>query len=64
MMKLNEIYNEFSVGSEGFVRAVETHCGFCISREEIERIALIAPTAEDFQNVFDNVTSWTDANNV
>ena len=48
-MTLNEIYNEYTIGSEGFVLAVESNCGFEISREEIERLAAISPTAEDFQ---------------
>ena len=48
-MTLNEIYNEYTIGSEGFVLAVESNCGFEISREEIERLAAISPTAEDLQ---------------
>ena len=48
-MTLNEIYATYTIGSEGFVRAVEDNCGFEISREEIERLAAISPTAEDFQ---------------
>ena len=62
-MTLEEIYNTFSVGSEGFIRAVETHRGLEISREEIERIAEVAPTADDFMNVYENSDAWTDANN-
>ena len=48
-MTLNEIYATYTIGSEGLVRAGEDNCGFEISREEIERIASISPTAEDFQ---------------
>ena len=48
-MTLNEIYATYTIGSEGFIRAVEDNCGFEISREEIERLAAISPTAEDFQ---------------
>jgi hypothetical protein len=63
-MTLNEIYSEFTPGSKGFARAVETRCaGFDLSREEIERIAGKAKTAEEFQNVWENKDWWTDANN-
>ena len=62
-MTLNEIYNTFSIGSAGFVDAVATHQGFGISNSEIERIAEVSPTAEDFQNTWENEVFWTDENN-
>ena len=62
-MTLNEIYKTFSVGSAGFVDAVATYQGFGISNSEIERIAEVSPTAEDFQNTWENEDFWTDENN-
>lgn len=62
-MTIEQIYNDYSAGSQGFVIAVETHCGYGISRTEIERIAGIAKTASEFQSVWENDDSWTDENN-
>ncbi|NHN93849.1 hypothetical protein [Acetobacter sicerae] len=62
-MTLNEIYSTFTVGSEGFVSAVEANCGFEISRTEIERISAVAPTAEAFESVWENSSAWTDESN-
>ncbi len=63
-MKLTEIYQQFTVGSNGFCIAVETHCGFGISRAEIMRIAELADDADAFQRIWKGDDSWTDANNV
>lgn len=62
-MTLEQIYNEMNRGSHGFCKAIETHCGFNISVEEIERIAQRARTAAEFQEIWENDDSWTDANN-
>lgn len=62
-MTLAQIYNDYTVGSAGFCAAVETHCGYNISREEIGRIAAQAKTDEEFQNIWENDDSWTDAAN-
>ena len=62
-MTLEQIYSDFTPGSPGFCIAVETHCGFQTSREETARIAAKAKTAADFQSVWENDDSWTDANN-
>lgn len=62
-MTLDQIYAEFTVGSQGFCIAVETHCWFGISRAEIARIAERAATAEEFQAIWENDDSWTDENN-
>ena len=62
-MNIETIYQEYKAGSHGFVQAVETRCGFNISRNEIERIASKAETPEDFENVWSNETWWTDAEN-
>lgn len=60
-MTLAQIYTEYTRGSQGFCIAVETHCGFCISRDEIQRIAERAETPEQFQAIWDNEDWWTDA---
>lgn len=62
-MTINEIYETYTVASQGFCVAVETHCGYQISRNEIARIASKAATADEFQNIWENEDWWTDANN-
>ena len=62
-MNLEQIYAQFSAGSRGFVQAVQSHCGFCASDAEIERIADVAADAADFQRIWENDDSWTDDNN-
>lgn len=62
-MTIAEIYAEYTAGSTGFVIAVETHCGYDISRTEIARIAEAAKTAEEFERVWENEDWWTDENN-
>lgn len=52
-MTLTQIYATYNIGSKGFCNAVDTHCGFCISMEEIKRIALLANTAEEFQMIWE-----------
>ena len=61
-MKLKDIYDEYQVGSQGFCIAVETHCGYEISRPEIERIAVQAPTPDDFQRTWEDKDWWVDEN--
>jgi len=43
-----------------FCRAVETHCGYGISRSEIYRIAERAKTAEDFGRTWNHEDGWQD----
>lgn len=62
-MTINEIYNEYNVGSAGFIAAVQTHCGLGISDEEIERIAARAKSGAEFMKIWENTDWWTDANN-
>jgi hypothetical protein len=62
-MTLEEIYSAFTAGSPGFVQAVQTHCGFCASDEEIERIGDAADDADEFQRIWTNKNWWTDENN-
>ena len=61
-MTIQEIYAKFMPGSQGFVKAVETHCGYCASATEIERIAAKASDAAEFQTIWENDDSWTDEN--
>ena len=62
-MTIEQIYSDYTVGSQGFCIAIETHCGFGISRTEIARIAARASDAEQFQSIWENDDSWTDENN-
>lgn len=62
-MTLEDIYNEFTRGSNGFVKAVQTWGKMDLSNEEIERIAAKAETADEFHRIWENDDSWTDANN-
>ena len=60
MTDLDDIYREYTPGSTGFCIAVETHCGFAISREETARIATKAGTPEEFHRIWANDDWWTD----
>ena len=62
-MTLQEVYAKFTIGSQGFVRAVSDNCGYNASNSEIERIAAVAPTSEKFQSVWENDDCWTDEKN-
>lgn len=62
-MSLNQIYAEFTPGSQGFCIAVETNCGFNTSRDETARIASRAQTAEQFEQIWSDEDWWTDENN-
>ena len=62
-MTIEEIYAAFTAGSHGFIQAVQSHCGFCASDTEVERIAAKAKDAAEFQSIWENDDSWTDANN-
>lgn len=48
---IESIYEEFTAGSTGFIRAV-SEMGYETDNEVIEAIAEIAPTAADFQRVW------------
>jgi hypothetical protein len=60
MPNLNTIYNEFTIGSDGMIRAIQTHCGFNISNAEIERILQRAKTASEFEHLWENTDWWSD----
>lgn len=62
-MTINEIYAAYTTGSNGFIKAVQTHCGFDCSDDEIRRIAEHAENADQFQKIWENEDWWTDANN-
>lgn len=62
-MTFEQIAKEYSWNSTGFAIAVETHLGYGISREEIERIASKAATPAEFHSIWENEDFWTDANN-
>jgi hypothetical protein len=62
-MTLENIYAEYTQSSAGFAIAVETHCGFNISRDEIKRIAEKASDASSFRSIWENDDWWTDGNN-
>lgn len=56
--ELSEIYQQFTRGSEGFCRAVESQCGFDLTREQIRAIAKRAKNAEEFHSIWANEDRW------
>jgi len=60
---LNEAYEVYTPGSQGLCAHVETHCGYEISRTEIERIAERAATPAQFAAIWADEDWWTDENN-
>lgn len=62
-MTIEQIYVLFTAGSKGFVKAMQTDCGFECSATEIERIAAKATNAVEFQRIWENDDTWTDSNN-
>jgi hypothetical protein len=59
-MDLQEIYEEFTAGSQGFVKAVQTWAGIDASNEEIERISSCAKSADEFYSIWENEAWWKD----
>lgn len=59
-MTLEEIFREFTPGSVGFIKAVQTHCGMDISDSEIARLASECPTWWAFEDAWENETWWMD----
>jgi hypothetical protein len=59
-MDLQEIYEDLTPGSQGFVKAVQTWGGIDASNEEIERIASRAKNADEFQDIWENEAWWKD----
>ena len=62
-MTIEQIYDNYTPGSQGFCIAVETYCGFQTSRTETARIAAKARDAAAFLSIWENDDSWTDKNN-
>lgn len=60
MTNLNTIYDEFTIGSDGMIRAIQTHCGFDISDVECARILHWAKTASEFERLYENADWWRD----
>ena len=60
MKDLNQIANEYKWGSRGFIIAIETYCGYNMSRTEIERIADRTSTPDEFQTMWENDVDWLD----
>ncbi len=60
MTNLNTIYDEFTIGSKGMIRAIQTHCGLDISDAECARILHWAKTASEFERLFENADWWRD----
>lgn len=46
-MDIKAIFETYTPGSQGFCIAVETHCGFEMSRAEIERVGVKAWECSD-----------------
>ena len=59
-MTLQEIYATFTPGSAGFCAAIVSNGSWGVNREEASRIAEMAATAEEFQQVWEDDNSWTD----
>lgn len=62
-MTFDQIAAEFTWNCQAFINAVQTHCGFDISDEEIDRIASTATTPVEFDKIWANEDWWTDENN-
>ena len=59
-MNIQTIYSTYQVGSNGFIRAIQDHCGYDVTDDEIARIADKAVTADQFQDVWENESWWQD----
>jgi len=61
--RLQTAFATFRVGSPGFCTYVSPHCGFEISRSEIQRIASVSITPEQFEETWANEEFWQDCHN-
>lgn len=61
MTPMEWIYAYYTVGSSGFVRAVQDYGGYDVTDIEIAAIASKARTAAEFQRIWENETWWYDA---
>jgi hypothetical protein len=62
-MTIAEIYEKFLRTGDGFSKAVETHCGYGISRTEISRIAAVAEDHSEFEIIWSSDNWWCDEKN-
>ena len=53
-------YKKFNTGSQGFCKYIATYSGMDISRDEIERIADVAPNSSAFLRIWSDSTWWVD----
>jgi hypothetical protein len=63
-MTLEEIFHEFTPGSVGFIKAVQTHAGMDITNSEIARLASECPDWWSFEDAWENETWWMDIVNI
>lgn len=59
-MTLEQIYENYDRQSDEFVRRVQKHWDFGLSRDEILRISERAQTAESFLGIFIDEDWWQD----
>ena len=59
-MRISEIYDTYAPGSDEFVAAVQKHCAYDISADEIRRIAGKAMSGEAFDYHWSRESWWRD----
>ena len=59
-MRIFEIYETYAPGSDEFVAAVQQHCAYDISDDEIRRISGRAMSGEAFDYHWSDETWWRD----
>lgn len=67
-MNLTQIFANYTPGSTGFYKVVDTHCGFYRPEDEISRIAIKASQisddpqeqADEFSRIRENESWWVD----
>ena len=59
-MRISEIYETHPAGSDEFVAAVQAHCAYDISDDEIRRISGKAISGEAFDYHWSDETWWRD----
>ena len=65
IVKLEEAFETFTAGSQGFCKHVATQCdGLGLSVREVARICAVAPNASAFLRVWSDSEWWTDANSM
>ena len=59
-MRIFEIYETYAPGSDEFVAAVQQHCAYDISDDEIRRLATRAMSGEAFDYHWSAESWWRD----